>query len=82
MRFDSLEGRGEANLEPNAQRHDGEQERRGMKRSQGRFLTTHVGSLVRPSDLLEFAAARREGRPVDEQAYEACLRRSVARVAG
>ena len=51
-----------------------------MKRSEHRILTTHVGSLVRPATLLEFATARQEGRPFDEQRYEATLRQSVAEV--
>ncbi|HEX5367847.1 MAG TPA: cobalamin-independent methionine synthase II family protein [Dehalococcoidia bacterium] len=51
-----------------------------MKRSSHRILTTHVGSLIRPPELLEFASAQREGRSIDQQAYEACLRRSVEEV--
>jgi 5-methyltetrahydropteroyltriglutamate--homocysteine methyltransferase len=51
-----------------------------MKRSTNRILTTHVGSLVRPPQLLEFARARQNGEPVDEQAYGQCLKDSVAEV--
>ncbi len=51
-----------------------------MRRSEDRILTTHTGSLIRPPELLEFATARQQGVPVDEQAYEECLRRSVADV--
>ncbi len=51
-----------------------------MKRSEHRILTTHTGSLIRPPELLEFVTARQQGRPYDEQAYEECLRRSVAEV--
>ncbi len=51
-----------------------------MKRSTNRILTTHVGSLVRPPELLELARTRQSGEPVDEQAYENCLRDSVGDV--
>jgi hypothetical protein len=51
-----------------------------MKRSEDRILTTHVGSLIRPPELLAFAMAKQQGQPYDEQAYEACLRRAVADV--
>jgi 5-methyltetrahydropteroyltriglutamate--homocysteine methyltransferase len=51
-----------------------------MKRSQGRFLTTHVGSLIRPPDLLELATARAAGEPYDQQKYESSLRSAVADV--
>ena len=48
-----------------------------MRRSEDRILTTHVGSLIRPPDLQDFLAARRDGRPIDEAAFEACLERAV-----
>jgi 5-methyltetrahydropteroyltriglutamate--homocysteine methyltransferase len=51
-----------------------------MKRSTSRILTTHVGSLVRPARLLEFARARKSGEAVDKQAYDKCLKDSVAEV--
>ena len=51
-----------------------------MKRSTSRILTTHVGSLIRPTRLLEFVRARKEGEPVDEPAYNQCLKDSVAEV--
>jgi 5-methyltetrahydropteroyltriglutamate--homocysteine methyltransferase len=51
-----------------------------MPPSANRILTTHVGSLVRPDDLLAFIAKQQEGKPYDAAAYEACLRRSVAEV--
>src|SRR5215470_4518700 len=31
-----------------------------------RILTTHVGSLIRPAELLPWIAARQEGRPIDQ----------------
>jgi 5-methyltetrahydropteroyltriglutamate--homocysteine methyltransferase len=53
--------------------------RRGaVKRSTERILTTHVGSLIRPPELLEFLGAKRDRRPVDEAAYERCLTDAVA----
>jgi 5-methyltetrahydropteroyltriglutamate--homocysteine methyltransferase len=51
-----------------------------MKRSTSRILTTHVGSLIRPARLLEFVRARKNGQAVDEQAYDKCLKDSVAEV--
>ena len=48
-----------------------------MKRSTERILTTHVGSLPRPPDLLEFLEAREVGRPVEQAAFDACLSSSV-----
>jgi 5-methyltetrahydropteroyltriglutamate--homocysteine methyltransferase len=51
-----------------------------MKRSTNRILTTHTGSLIRPPRLLEFARARQSGESIDAQAYEQCLKDSVAEV--
>ena len=51
-----------------------------MQRSQERILTTHVGSLIRPPQLLEAAAARASGQPDAEATYEHVLRQSVADV--
>src|SRR5271170_8502171 len=48
-----------------------------MKRSVDRILTTHVGSLPRPHDLLEFLEARETGRPVEQAAFDNCLSASV-----
>ena len=45
-----------------------------------RILTTHVGSLVRPGELLEFVAARETGRGYDVEAHRECLDRVVADV--
>src|SRR5258706_2328091 len=45
-----------------------------------RILATHVGSLIRPPELLKFIAARPGGQPYDEAAYAECLARSVADV--
>jgi 5-methyltetrahydropteroyltriglutamate--homocysteine methyltransferase len=51
-----------------------------MKRSTDRILTTHAGSLIRPADLLEHMAARRDGTPYDEGAYQDSLTESVGAV--
>ena len=51
-----------------------------MQRSTERILTTHVGSLIRPPQLLEFLRAKQKGEPFDQHAYEACMTGSVAEV--
>jgi 5-methyltetrahydropteroyltriglutamate--homocysteine methyltransferase len=51
-----------------------------MKRSSGRILTTHVGSLIRPQALQEMMRAKQGGKPYDRAAYEECLKQSVAEV--
>lgn len=43
-----------------------------------RILTTHVGSLPRPKDLLDLMKARITGEPYDPESYEARVRSSVA----
>ena len=49
-----------------------------MKHSAERILTTHVGSLPRPDDLMAMMQAKAEGKPVDETGYAATLQRAVA----
>jgi 5-methyltetrahydropteroyltriglutamate--homocysteine methyltransferase len=51
-----------------------------MKRSSDRILTTHVGSLIRPSALQEFLRLKQAGKPYDQAAYNTCLKDSVAEV--
>ncbi len=51
-----------------------------MKRSGGRFLTTHTGSLPRPDDLIRTMFAKEEGVPVDAGALAARIREAVAEV--
>src|SRR5581483_1665998 len=51
-----------------------------MKRSTSRILTTHVGSLIRPPQLLDLVRSRDAGERTDEQAYQKCLKDSVAEV--
>ena len=48
-----------------------------MRSSQKRILTTHVGSLPRPADLIAVNRARLSGEKNDG-AYEKCLAASVA----
>ena len=49
-----------------------------MKRSQDRILTTHVGSLIRPPELLELSAQAKDGN--GRQGYEEQLETSVAEI--
>jgi 5-methyltetrahydropteroyltriglutamate--homocysteine methyltransferase len=49
-------------------------------RSAGRILTTHVGSLVRPAELVSFLKQQQNHQSYDLASYEECLRRSVAEV--
>lgn len=51
-----------------------------MKRSTDRILTTHVGSLPRPHDLLEMVLAKEQGLPVDEAVFAGMVRRAVSEV--
>jgi 5-methyltetrahydropteroyltriglutamate--homocysteine methyltransferase len=50
-----------------------------MKRSVDRILTTHVGSLVRPPELLQLGTAARE-RPAEQQKHADALRAATAAV--
>jgi 5-methyltetrahydropteroyltriglutamate--homocysteine methyltransferase len=51
-----------------------------MKRSSYRILTSHVGSLIRPSALQDFLRAKQAGKLYDPKAYQKCLTDSVAEV--
>ncbi|MBV9862883.1 MAG: epoxyalkane--coenzyme M transferase, partial [Alphaproteobacteria bacterium] len=42
-----------------------------MKRSTGRILTTHVGSLPRPDDLGALIRRKQQGETVDDAAFAA-----------
>jgi len=44
--------------------------RESMKQRSDRILTTHVGSLPRPKDLLDMMKARATGQGKNEQAYQ------------
>src|SRR5262245_20877171 len=45
--------------------------------TEARILTTHVGSLVRPPELLAYITAIEDGVAVDMDAFEACLAQCV-----
>jgi 5-methyltetrahydropteroyltriglutamate--homocysteine methyltransferase len=49
-----------------------------MKRSTDRILTTHVGSLPRPLDLLDMIKAKGAGKPLDAAAFETRVRSAVS----
>ncbi|PYM72752.1 MAG: epoxyalkane--coenzyme M transferase [Candidatus Rokuibacteriota bacterium] len=51
-----------------------------MPRSTERFLTTHTGSLPRPSDLIRMMFAKEEGVPVDPAALGARIRAAVGEI--
>ena len=51
-----------------------------MKRSIDRVLTTHVGSLIRPSELREILRAKGRGETVDEARHTQVLKDSVSAV--
>ena len=48
-----------------------------MKHSTYRILSTHVGSLPRPEDMLEVLTAKMRGQPIDEPALDTRLPRAV-----
>ncbi len=49
-----------------------------MKRSTERILTTHVGSLARPTELLDTMKERENGRPYDAELLDQQIREAVA----
>jgi 5-methyltetrahydropteroyltriglutamate--homocysteine methyltransferase len=51
-----------------------------MPQNADRILTTHVGSLPRPPDLVALMRPIMAGSPYDRSAYDECLRRSVNEV--
>lgn len=51
-----------------------------MKRSTRRILTSHVGSLIRPPEVLEHLRARQSGKSFDDKAFARTLKSAVARV--
>src|SRR5262249_19934651 len=54
--------------------------RASMKRSTDRILTTHVGSLSRPDDLVALLRAKDRGQPYDRETYAKLVRGAVADV--
>jgi len=51
-----------------------------VQRSTHRILTTHIGSLIRPPELVNLLQRRQRHEPYDEQAYDGCLKNAVAQV--
>jgi 5-methyltetrahydropteroyltriglutamate--homocysteine methyltransferase len=51
-----------------------------MKRSTERIVTTHVGSLPRPPDLLDMIRAKERGGSFDAAAFAARVKSAVAEV--
>src|SRR5271166_4929334 len=51
-----------------------------MRTSVDRILTTHVGSLPRPDDLIEANRAREAGEAIDEAGFQVKLRAAVGDV--
>ena len=51
-----------------------------MIRSEERILTTHVGSLPRPDDLIQMMFAKEEGIPVDRNALDARVSKAVSEI--
>ena len=49
-----------------------------MRRSTDRILTTHVGSLARPHELLDTMKEREHGRPYDHGLLDRQVRDAVA----
>src|SRR5439155_20386013 len=52
-----------------------------MQRSTQRILTTHVGSLPRPTDLLAMIQAKERGDPLDAEAFASRVKSAVAEIA-
>ena len=48
-----------------------------MRTSTDRILTTHVGSLPRPQDVVDLLFAQDRGEPVDAAQFEATIARAV-----
>ena len=51
-----------------------------MQRSTDRILTTHVGSLIRPDELLTYIRPLQAGEPYDMAAHADCLKSSVGNI--
>ena len=48
-----------------------------MKRTRERILTTHVGSLPRPQDVVDILFAQDQGEPYDTELFDQTMRRAV-----
>ncbi|MCX6066265.1 MAG: cobalamin-independent methionine synthase II family protein [Chloroflexi bacterium] len=53
-----------------------------MKTSSDRILTTHVGSLPRPQEVVDYLFAEDQGKPFDHTGYDLTMRAQVSQVAG
>ena len=53
-----------------------------MKLSSERRLTTHVGSLPRPQEVVDLLFAQERGEPFDPATFDATMRRGVAGATG
>ena len=51
-----------------------------MKRSDGRILTTHTGSLPRPPDLVSLLNKKEMGEAYERQAFEARIARAISEI--
>ena len=51
-----------------------------MRRSSERIITTHAGSLPRPTDLLDEVVDAQQGKSIDEKAHAARLRTAVKEI--
>ena len=51
-----------------------------MKRSTDRILTTHVGSLARPRNVLDLLWAKERGEAYDPEIFESSVREAVSDV--
>ena len=51
-----------------------------MKTSKDRILTTHVGSMPRPQDVVDMLFAEDQGKPYDKAEYDAVMARNVAAI--
>lgn len=53
-----------------------------MSYGEGRFLTTHIGSLPRPADLRDLMFAKEDGLPLETAAVDARVRAAVEEIVG
>src|SRR6266851_3214819 len=53
-----------------------------MHTSTDRILTTHVGSLPRPKDVVDFLFAQNRGESFDAEQFDAALQRAVGDAVG
>ena len=51
-----------------------------MKRSTGRILTTHTGSLPRPPDLVAMLNAKELGKPYDRAVFATRVKQAIDKI--